>query len=95
MSSEILYKSFVSLCEKLITDAYVVTNGRSILTAVLDHDVATKLCQVMIDKSGQDWKVAKIPDALEMAYRDGYEDALKYMKENTDDIKEGPIHEED
>jgi hypothetical protein len=89
-ATEKLLKTFTELCESLIADAYVITDGRSVLTAVLDHELATKLCQVMIDRTcDNSWKVTKIADGLELAYRNGYNQACKdfekQIERNTDE----------
>ena len=80
-TSEKLLKAFTEICEEIVSDVYVITNGRSTLTATLDHNVATKLCEMMIKQSGNsDWVVAQIPNAIEFAYRHGYETAIDHVK---------------
>jgi hypothetical protein len=81
-ASEELFKGFVELCEKLVSDAYIITDGRRVLTATLDHSVATKLCQVMIDRTGEpNWRVASIANGIELAYRCGYDQACRDFKD--------------
>lgn len=92
LNTETLLKSFVEICEDLVSDAYVITDGMNVLTAVLDYDVAIKLCKFTIDKTGNDkWKVASIPNAILMAYRAGHKQAVYNMKST----KEGDKNAED
>jgi len=82
-SSEKLFMGFLELCEELVSEAWVVTDGRAVMTAVLDHEVAIKICQLAIRKTDSDkWKVAKLADSIEMAYRCGYEHALNDINNN-------------
>lgn len=80
-TSDKLFKGFVELCEELVTEAYLITDGRQVLTAVLDHSVATKLCKTMIKRTGDpNWKVTKIADGVELAWRNGYLQGCREME---------------
>jgi len=81
--TEKLFKGFVELCEDLVSDTYVITNGREVVTATLDHDIATKLCKLTRrnDPNGN-WVVAKIPSAIEFAYAHGRADAIEELNQS-------------
>jgi len=72
-ASEKMLKAFVDLCETLVSEAYVITDGRSVLTATLDHAVASKLCDMMIKQSNnKNWKVATLNGLAQYAFKNGY-----------------------
>ena len=85
-TTEKLMKGFTELCEELVSNAYVVTDGRAVMSTVLDHALAVHLCQLAGRKfESKSWRVVKIDDAIELAYRTGYNEA---SKEN--DIEQDP-----
>ena len=87
--TEKLLKTFTELCEELISKAYVVTDGRAVMTTVIDHDLAIHLCKLVGRKTESNkWKVATIANAVEMAYRTGYETAVENLKKPDGDIDE-------
>jgi len=95
-TTEKLLKGFTELCEELVSEAYVVTNGRAVMSTVLDHELAVHLCKLSNRKLGtNDWKVAKIQDALELAYRTGYIAAVEEHKniDGEQDEKDSELRE--
>jgi hypothetical protein len=91
-ATEKLFKGFVDFCEELIDKSYVITDGRRVLMATLDHGLATKICKLTIKNSGDDrWKVASLPAVAELAYRTGYEDAqIAFKQAHLSEEKENP-----
>ena len=76
-TTEKLLKGFTELCEELVSNAYIVTDGRSVVDTVLDYDLAVHLCKLSQRKyEGSDFVVIKIEDALEFAYRKGFQEAI-------------------
>jgi len=85
-TSEKLFKGFIELCEELVHDAYVITDGHAVLTATLDHDVAIKLCKLTIRQTGnKNWRVTSLSETTEFAYRTGYDAACQDLQEQISD----------
>ena len=93
--TEKLLKAFTEVCDELISEAHVVTDGRRFMTAVLDYDLAEKLCKMAKQNSNADWRVLNIPTALEFAFRTGYAIAQYEMQERNggNDEKDSELRE--
>jgi len=76
--TNILLKTFTELCEELISEAWVVTDGQKVIDTVLDHGLAVHLCKLMLRKEpNSSWYVATIPNAIALAWKTGYIEGRK------------------
>jgi len=80
-----LLQSFVDLCDRMVEEAYVVTDGYNIAGIVLMEDLAHHICQKVVAKSGNPeqaakvWVVCSIPNALRYAFECGHNHAMQNL----------------
>ena len=83
-----LLNSFLELCDSLVEDAFVVTNGRIVAAVVLEETLAKHICRKCVQKATleekKSWVVCNISNALDYAFECGYRYALR--KESCEEV---------
>jgi hypothetical protein len=78
---EELIKKLMLVCESIVSEAYVVSDGIRTSAIVLDKTVAEFLCREMRKKYQTDsWDIFSIPQAIENAFNCGRESAMKEIE---------------
>jgi len=82
---EKLLKSFIDLCDTVVENAFVVTNGVCIAGIVLQESLAHHICKKTIDtykdqdEARTEWVVCKIPEAMRYAFERGFRVAIQQV----------------
>jgi hypothetical protein len=77
-----LLESFIELCDSIVEDSYVVTNGIRVAGIVLDEKLAKHILRKTvtaykpeeIELAKKEWVVCSIPKALEYAFTRGFKE---------------------
>lgn len=79
---EKLINRLLELCDSIIGDAYVVTDGLRVSAIVLDKKIAEFLCKEMRKKYNTDaWVYLSIPESVEYAFSCGRECAFEEISQ--------------
>jgi len=93
-NTEKLLNVFTELCEDMINEAFMVTDGRRVVTTVLDYDLAVKLAKMANESSSTRFYVLNIPTAINFAFECGYQIATNERNGDNDD-KDPELRERD
>jgi hypothetical protein len=74
-----LYELFLEICDQMIEEAFLVTDGVTVSSVVMDKRVGHLLSKKMKKAYGNEWGVYTIPEAIKYAHEVGYETALMEM----------------
>jgi len=95
---ENLLKSFVQLCDTMVEEAFVITNGLEIAGIVLQEELAQHICRKVINtykdpkQAAEEWTVCNFANAMkysfERGYRSGIVNTLKTIRE---EVPEGQL----
>jgi hypothetical protein len=84
---EKLLESLISLCDDIVSDAYVITDGYQVSAIVIDKKIADFLCRQMRKKFGNDkWVYLSIPQSIEYAFSCGRELGRDEFKESAQPV---------
>jgi len=87
-----LFDKLLELCDSMVSEAYVVTNGLKVSSIVLDKKIAEFLCREMRKQYNSDtWVYLSIPQAIEYAFSCGREYAMDEIKKFQEKKIEQPV----
>lgn len=77
-----LLDSFIELCDSIVEDSYVVTNGLGVAGIVLDEKLAKHILRKTVaaykpeerDIAKREWVVCSIPKAIEYSFKKGFKE---------------------
>lgn len=83
-----LYELFLEVFDRMIERCYIITDGITVSTVVMDKKVGAVLAKKMKNQLGREWGCFSVPDAIKYAFQIGHDSALMELYKRSQQGKE-------